>query len=101
MIDVAERENALIGMTQAKWDSLTPAQRDEIRDYSGLSKQLIGFESKRVEVSDEYGETRRFWVGRSTGWRPCHLEIKTRRSHGGMAANSVYKDVRLIDIGPR
>jgi hypothetical protein len=31
-------------------------------------------------------ERSRFIVGKSTGWAPIHLEIKTRRSTGGAAA---------------
>lgn len=54
------------------------------RSQSELTPQLIGLEGKRVELEDDWG-VRRFWVGRSTGWIPCHLEIKTRRSTGGGA----------------
>lgn len=66
-----------------------------------LSKQLIGLEHKRVEVEDNNGEKRRFWVGKSTGWMPCHLEVHNRRSSGGPAADRDYKSVRVIDDGPR
>lgn len=48
-----------------------------------LTPALIGLEGKRVEVREPDGEARRFWVGKSTGWMPCHLEVKTKRSHGG------------------
>ena len=48
-----------------------------------LTPELQGLEGKRVEVTNPEGEKRRFWVGKSTGWLPCHLEIKTRRSTGG------------------
>lgn len=92
----------LNGMTQGIWDALTPAQCDSIRDLSGLTPQLLGLEGKRVQVTgDDDSSWRRFWVGRSTGWRPCHIEIKTRRSFGGIAAYQVYKSVRVIDHGPR
>lgn len=50
-----------------------------------LTPELVGLEGKRVEVVYPSGEKTRFIVGRSTGWLPCHLEIKTRRSHGGGA----------------
>lgn len=62
-----------------------------------LSSQLRGLEGRRVEVIDMYGQTRRFIVGKSTGWLPIHLEIKTRRSYGGDAAASEYASVR--DLG--
>jgi hypothetical protein len=47
-------------------------------------------------VTTMEGETRRFIVGRSTGWRPCHLEIHNRRSTGGGAASREYKSVRRL-----
>lgn len=86
----------LENMTQAKWDAFTPAQRATLRDNSGLTKQLIGLEGWRVEVKTTYGETRRFIVGKSTGWRPCHLEIANRRSMGGGAAEKEYAEVRRL-----
>ena len=62
-----------------------------------LSQQLTGLEGRRVEVVDQYGETRRFIVGKSTGWIPVHLEIKTRRSMGGSAVcGAPFKSVRLV-----
>ena len=83
-------------MTQEQWDKMTPAQRDAARDLSDLSPQLLGLERKRVEVVTTYGEKRRFYVGRSTGWRPIHLEIHNRRSTGGPAAERHYASVRVI-----
>lgn len=50
-----------------------------------LEPALIGLEGKRVEVAAPDGTRSRFYVGKSTGWMPCHLEIKTRRSMGGCA----------------
>lgn len=56
-----------------------------------LSPALKGLEGKRVEVAYPDGEggiyRTRFWVGRSTGWLPIHLEIKTGRSSGGCGAH--------------
>jgi hypothetical protein len=52
-----------------------------------LVPQLIGLEGKRVELTYPNGEKTRFIVGKSTGWIPIHLEIKTKRSSGG---GSVY-----------
>ncbi len=79
-------ENVLATMTWEQWKVLTPAQKESIRDYSALSPQLKGLEGYRVEVVTDYEETRRFIVGMSTGWRPCHLEISRRNSFGGGAA---------------
>ena len=86
----------LEGMTQAKWDALTPRERDELRSDSGLTPQLVGLEGWRVEVETTYGETRRFYVGRSTGWRPCHIEISRRNSYGGPAAEREYAKVTRL-----
>jgi hypothetical protein len=67
------------------------------RSRAELTPQLIGLEGKRVEVVDRYGEKRRFWVGKSTGWIPCHLEISTRRSDGGPAVmGAPFKSVRVV-----
>jgi len=64
---------------------------------SELTKQLIGFEGRRVEVIDSYGDTRRFKVGKSTGWMPCHLELANSRSTGGMSVmGTPFKSVRVI-----
>lgn len=91
-------KSPLKGMTQAIWNSLSPAERDALRDNSGLSPQLIGLEGWRVEVEDEYeNRKRRFIVGKSTGWRPCHIELLTRVSPGGTSALPEYKSVRKIE----
>lgn len=64
-----------------------------------LTPDLLGLEGHRVEVVDEEGDApRRFIVGRSTGWAPIHLEIKTTRSMGGGGARREYHSVR--DLGP-
>lgn len=61
-----------------------------------LSPQLVGLEGRRVEVVDEFGDKRRFYVGRSTGWIPVHLEIARRDSSGGGAADREYKSVTVV-----
>ena len=67
------------------------------RSRAELTPQLIGLEGKRVEVVDCYGEKRRFWVGKSTGWIPCHLEISSSRSSGGPAVmGAPYQSVRVV-----
>lgn len=75
---------------------MSESEKAKHRDLSGLSPQLVGLEGARVEVIDAYGEKRRFWVGRSTGWKPCHLEVKTTRSYGGEAASKTYASVSVI-----
>lgn len=83
-------------MTYDKWLALPPAEKERARDMSKLCPQLKGLEGARVEVVDHDGETRRFIVGRSTGWRPIHLEIHNARSTGGPGALSSYRSVRVI-----
>lgn len=51
-----------------------------------LTPALIGLEGCRVEVRAPGEEPRRFWVGRSTGWMPIHIEIARRDSIGGGGA---------------
>ena len=67
------------------------------RCNADLSPQLIGLEGKRVEVVDRHEETRRFWVGKSTGWFPVHLEIARRDSSGGAAVTGApFQSVRIV-----
>ena len=62
-----------------------------------LTLQLIGLEGRRVEVVDRYGERRRFWVGKSTGWMPCHLEMTRINSSGGPAVSGApFRSVTII-----
>ncbi|WP_200376926.1 hypothetical protein [Thiocystis violacea] len=59
-------------------------QRTGERCWSELTPALIGLEQTRVAILNPQGqEIRRFWVGRSTGWMPCHLSISRRSAHGG------------------
>ena len=52
---------------------------------ANLDSRLAPFEGERVEVTSPDGYKTRFIVGKSTGWMPCYLEVKTRRSSGGGA----------------
>jgi hypothetical protein len=62
-----------------------------------LTPQLTGLENSRVEVIDCYDNKRRFWVGKSTGFMPCHLEIARRDSTGGPAVGGTpFKSIRII-----
>lgn len=69
----------------------------DYRDNSHLSPQLIGLEGWRVEAVDIHGERRRFIVGKSTGWRPCHLEIKTALAACGDPARARYQSVKALE----
>ena len=61
------------------------ARKTSTRCPAELTPQLIGLEGKRVEVITPDGERSRFYVGKSGGWCPVHLEIKQRNSSGGGA----------------
>ena len=86
----------LAGMTQERWQALSQRERDEMQDLSGLTKQLMLYEGCRVEMVDIFGLTRRFWVSRSSGWRPCHIELKRINSSGGVSADDSYQSVIFI-----
>lgn len=87
----------LQGMTQERWNSLSEAQRKAMRDESHLTPQLAGLEGWRVRVVDMAGEVRKFIVGRSTGWRPCHLEIGRANACCGNPARSKYQAVEPLE----
>lgn len=62
-----------------------------------LTPQLVGLERKRVEVIDKYGEKRRFYVGKSTGFVPVHLEIKRKDSRGGdPVTGAPFKSIKIV-----
>ena len=62
-----------------------------------LTPELIGLEGKRVEVVDRWGGRRRFYVGKSTGWMPIHLEIARRDSTGGIGVSGApFKSLRVV-----
>jgi len=72
-------------------------ERSNWQSKSGLTPQLIGLEGRRVEVVDSYGERRRFQVGKSTGYIPCHIELKRVDSSGGGAVSGApFKELRII-----
>lgn len=51
-----------------------------------LTPALRGLEGRRVAIVKDGEEISRFWVSRSNGWMPCHIEISRRGSSGGCAA---------------
>ena len=86
----------LEGMTHEKWIALSAWERDKLQTDDRLTPQLVGLEGWRVEVVTTYGKTRRFIVGRSTGWTPIHLEIPRRDSSGGIGADKEYASVHHL-----
>lgn len=72
------------------------ARRTGKRCPAELVPAFIGREGERVEC-DYYGERVRFYIGKSTGWMPAHLRIRTRRSSGGEALSaSAISNIRFI-----
>ena len=56
-----------------------------------------GYEDFTGYGSRTDGKKARFWVGRSTGWKPIYLMILTRRSLGGAAIlSSAVESIRTI-----
>ncbi len=72
-------------------------QRNNLRCPADLVPQLIDLEGRRVEVVDRHGDRRRFRVGRSTGWLPCHLEIARRNVGGPSVTGAPFRSVRVLD----
>lgn len=62
-----------------------------------LTPQLLGLEGRRVEVVDCSGERRRFQVGKSTGWIPVHLALRSRASCAGFSVmDAPFRSVRVL-----
>lgn len=83
-------------MNYETWLNMSQAERATATDYSDLHPQLKHLKGARVEVVDQWGEQRRFYVGQSTGWKPCNLEVHNRRSLGGVATVGVYQSVKFL-----
>jgi len=67
------------------------------RSQSELTSQLMGLEGKRVEVVDCWEQKRRFYVGKSAGFIPVHLEIARRNSSGGPAVmGTPFKSICVV-----
>jgi len=67
----------LVGMTQAKWDAMTPREREAARDVSHLHPKLRGLEGRKVRVTPKRASgASTFTVGKTTGWRPAHLAMR-------------------------
>lgn len=70
---------------------------DGWKSNSELIPQLIGLEHKKVKVVTHDNITKTFIVGISTGFIPCHLEIKRKNSSGGLQVNGApFKSVLVI-----
>jgi hypothetical protein len=63
-----------------------------------LTPELLGKEGARVEVplAGQTPNCKRFLVGMSTGWMPCHLELSRDNSTGGHAVSGPFTKVDVI-----
>lgn len=82
-------------------------------DFSELDERFTQYykSGQRVEVEwlegyEDYsgygartdGKKARFYVGKSTGWKPVYLQIYARNSSGGQAIlSSAVKSIRAIN----
>jgi hypothetical protein len=64
-------------------------------DYSAIdASPFAPYVGCRVEVTFNNGaDPERFWVGKSTGWKPALLAVKTTRSMGG----EIVPDASFVD----
>jgi hypothetical protein len=69
------------------------------RSQSELIPEFIGKEGQRVEVVTNWGETERYYIGKSTGFIPCHLEIKRSDSTGGgSVCGYPFKSIKFLGV---
>jgi len=90
----------LVGMTQAKWDAMTPREREAARDNSHLHPKLTGLEGRKVQVTPkrQFGAST-FTLGKTTGWRPAHLAMRgsARGSSDVIQRTEEFLTVTVLD----
>jgi hypothetical protein len=79
----------LDSMTWERWTRLSERERATLADISGLHPQLIGLEGRkvRIRISDDMTwlngkPIRTFRVGKTTGWRPSHMAMRSVAQRG-------------------
>lgn len=72
------------------------AKRTGLKCDGNLNPQLVGYEGERVSVVDVVGIKRSFWVVRSLGWMPGHLEIQHDNGEDGVLASDPYQSVVVV-----
>ena len=71
---------------------------ENYKSKSDLIPEFIGKEGKRVEVVTSYNEKQRYIIGKSSGFIPCHLEIKKGNSiGGGSVIGYPFKSIVFLD----
>ena len=77
----------------ARQKNLSSGWRSTIELYA----PFIGYEGRRVEVEYVDGIKERFYIGKSTGFIPCHIMIKKSNSSGGCGVlGSLIKNFKFI-----
>lgn len=62
-----------------------------------LIPALVGLEGKRVEAVDQAGDRHQFYVGKSMGWFPIHLQIARKGDRGGLPVlDGMYTSFRVV-----
>lgn len=75
------------------------ATRTGLKCPAELRPELVGKEGLWASVvDDDTGDTETFVVGKSCGWMPCHLALKSARSTGGEAVY-VPRNGRIVVHG--
>lgn len=86
------RYGDMVEQARKRWE------RTGARCPVSLCPQLRGLEGVRVEVVDCYGDRRRFIVGRSTGFIPCHLALCRRNALSGPAVSGQpFRSVKALE----
>ena len=76
------------------------AEYGEKFDQSDLTKKFIPYfeTGQRIEVRTPYGETKRGYVGVTTGWKPVFILLAKSNSHGsGEILDSKYEIINTIN----
>lgn len=67
------------------------------KSQAELTRQLTPFYGYKVEIVDCNNEKRKFIVGKSGGWMPCHIELQNVNSKSGPAVyGAPFKSVKTI-----
>lgn len=82
--------------------SLRASRNPRLQCPIQLTPQLIPHEGHWVEVLDSHDDRRSFFVAKSSGWMPCHLELPSPRAYSGPAAmGAPYKSITRLTRKPK
>ena len=86
-------------MTQARWDSLSRAERHRLMDRSHLHPLLSTYIGQKVRVFPKREDgASTFRVGITTGWRPVLLAVRgnSRGSSDVIRADEVFTRIDVV-----